>query len=395
MATALLLTLISRGPTPVRAGRPLPKLAERDPEIDVLLTAYDGADVVRAAAPRGWIASDAAGAEIARSASAADAAVSRSASGKLTLRGAEVAAPSLVLESVAGEPFTVGKSRYRGKLIFDAGPRGLRAVNRVPLEIYISSVVGSEMYASSTKPAALEAQAIAARTYARFEIEKRGRVPLPDSQEAQAYYGIDRETAATRAAAAATADKVLYYDGELLPSLYHSTCGGGTVDATELLGSPAPRPLRGAPCEFCKKAKLYRWNVAIPGAILDAVSVDLKLGKNLWRLDPRGDEATPWSTIELRGSSGAVTLAARKFRQAVHRAKSQSLLPSPFIQHIAGDGKGGVSVQGRGFGHGVGMCQIGAAEMGARGFTTKEILQQYYPGAFVESTERRGAVAFR
>ena len=134
----------------------------------------------------------------------------------------------------------LGSRPYRGKISVRAGARGLRVVNIVGIEAYLASVVGSEMYASSTPAAALEAQAIAARTYARYEIEKRGRIPLPDNQEAQAYYGIERETAATRAAAAATRHRVLAFDDDLLPAFYHSTCGGRTVDGSDLLGSPAP-----------------------------------------------------------------------------------------------------------------------------------------------------------
>ena len=101
----------------------------------------------------------------------------------------------------------------------------------------------------------------------------------------------------------------------------------------------------------------------------------------------------PPTILGLRSRSpapgGAVKLAARAFRSAVHRARVNAMIPSPFLQEIIGDGKGGITVSGRGFGHGVGMCQMGAAEMARRGQSTEQILRHYYPGS--SWSRRRGS----
>jgi stage II sporulation protein D len=371
------------------------RLPGNDPAIEILLTALEGSTHVHFASEGGWRITNESGDEVARTTSPLPASFGTTTAGKLALRGAEVDARALTIEGLDGAPIKVGKSTYRGKISVRAGARGLRVVNIVGIEAYLASVVGSEMYASSTPAAALEAQAIAARTYARYEIEKRGRIPLPDNQEAQAYYGIERETAATRAAAAATRHRVLAFDDDLLPAFYHSTCGGRTVDGSDLLGSPAPPPLRGVSCGYCSAAKYFRWNVGIGAIALPALAAELKVGNRIVRIEPLGPADDPWASVQVTGTGGAVKLAARAFRSAVHRARVNAMIPSPFLQEIIGDGKGGITVSGRGFGHGVGMCQMGAAEMARRGQSTEQILRHYYPGVQLVSTSRVAEAAVR
>lgn len=369
-------------------------LGPRDPEIDVLLTSQTG-ETVAFSAPGGWVATAADGREVARTTSSGEALVARAGDGTLTLRGAPVGAARFEVAPLQSQAMRIGRGRYRGRATFEASPQGVRIVNRVRLESYLASVVGSEMFASSTKPAALEAQAIAARTYARWEIETRGRSPLPDGTQAQMYLGVERETDATRAAVLATAHQVLVYEHAILPAFYHSTCGGWTVDGSELLGAPAPAPLRGVPCGACDRAKFYRWRVNVAAPLISAAAVEARVGLPISRLEPAGPRQDPWSKIVLIGGSGAVTLPAHRFRTLLLRQKGGVVLPSPFFSNVASDRKAGIVIAGRGFGHGVGMCQMGAAAMAARGSSAEEILGHYYPQARVVSTEDRPFLALR
>ncbi|MBI3817825.1 MAG: SpoIID/LytB domain-containing protein [Planctomycetes bacterium] len=369
-------------------------LEGEDPGIEVLLSALDGNAQVSFACAGGWIARDAGGREIGRTTGNAPSIVALSQIGRLSLRGGDTGSPFFVVEPMSNEPLQIGKYTYRGTAVFRAADRGVRVINRVSLEQYLVSVVGSEMYASSTAPAALEAQAIAARTYARYAIEELGRNPIPDSQEAQAYFGVSRETAATRAAVLATRSQILMFQGAILPAFYHSTCGGQTIDGSALIGAKAPPPLRGGPCGYCEHGKLYRWSVHVNQRTLSSICASFNIGKTCARVEPRGSAEDPWNSILLTGSAGQTVVSSKQLRQHVTKLTPNVNFPSPFVTDVEPD-RDGVIIKGRGFGHGVGLCQIGAAEMGRRGFGAGQILQKYYPGAAVVAGRDGREVAIR
>ncbi|HKE01989.1 MAG TPA: SpoIID/LytB domain-containing protein [Planctomycetota bacterium] len=403
----MLAAVLAIGARRESAAAPRLHLRGEDPVIPVLLTALDGASSVAFRAAGGWRARDDEGRTLAQGGATPH--VLSIASARVALDGSPLPSNDVVLESADGRSIEIGARiapatspktpldasarSYRGALrvavreppASKAATRPasatLRVTNEVPLEAYLASVVGSEMYASSTVAAALEAQAIAARTYARWELSERGRIPLPDSVEAQAYEGAARETAATRAAVAATHGRVLTYGGELLAAFYHATCGGRTIDGSHLLHDTAPPPLRGVECGFCEKAKRYRWSVLVDRATLSRLAAEIRVGSSIRAFEGVGPKEDPWTSVRVTGDAGTVVLPARALRLSMMRS-SPSYLPSPFLTEIASDPKG-VAVRGRGFGHGVGMCQSGAAEMGRRGATAESILAHYYPGAVV------------
>lgn len=374
------------------ASSTAPAIRGADPTVEILLTELDGKPRFTLQCEKGWVASLPGGAEIARSAAGGLEPVVRSPRGTVLLGSFDTNSTEVLLAPAGEAPIAVGKLKYAGTLRVKAAESGLRVTNCVAMERYVASVVGSEMYASSTPSASLEAQAIAARTYARWSIERRGRVPLPDSQEAQAYFGITRETSATRSAALATAGRVLTYDRDLLPAFYHSTCGGRTIDGSYLLGGSAPPPLRGGACGFCEGGKLYRWNSVVSAEALAETAGDLKLGKRIAQLEPAGPNPDPWSSVKLTGDARASTMPMRAFRSALLRTGNAPSLPSPFVDSVQPH-KSGVTISGRGFGHGVGLCQVGAAEMGRRGRTCAQILEHYYPSARVEPADAIPPVA--
>jgi stage II sporulation protein D len=374
-------------------GAPPIALRADNPAIDVLLTALDGATDLSFSAPAGWKIQNDAGATVAETASGAASAIGLSASGQFLVRGGVVEGSRLLVVPHGDGPLKVATNSYRGVLSVARSGRAMRVVNRLSLEDYLCSVVGSEMYASSTALAALEAQAVAARTYARWEIEERQRSPLPDNQEAQAYYGVGRETALTRRAVENTRNRILQYDGEILPAFYHSTCGGSTVDGTALLGSEAPPPLRGGPCGYCEQGKLYRWNTTISSKSLAAVCGALGIPGTCRAIDPAGPANDRWSKLKIRSDGGEIATSARAFRNAIMKSVRSASLPSPMLHEVVATNEG-IRITGRGFGHGVGLCQIGAAEMARQGFDRAAILNRYYPGA-VERDAEPGALARR
>jgi len=122
---------------------------------------------------------------------------------------------------------------YRGDLQLRPEGSGLLAVNLIPLETYLPSVVGSEMPAA-WPAAALQAQAVAARTYALSQRRPEAAFDLRATVASQAYIGVEAETESTRAAVAATRPMVLRFGGALIQAVFHSSSGGSTENSGEI-----------------------------------------------------------------------------------------------------------------------------------------------------------------
>ena len=140
----------------------------------------------------------------------------------------------------AGGDLQLGERRYRGQLQILASGSGLRAINHLPLEQYLASVVGSEMPASWPQ-AALRAQAVAARTYVLRQRKPGGLFDVTATTASQVYRGVEAETASTREAVAATRAQVLLFEGSLVEAVFHSSSGGvSTENSGEIWNQQLP-----------------------------------------------------------------------------------------------------------------------------------------------------------
>ena len=142
----------------------------------------------------------------------------------------------LTLSPASGATLTLGHA-YRGKLVISLVNGKLRAVNVVPLQQYLDSVVPAEM-PSSWKPDALEAQAVASRSYALAGRKPGGAYDV--SVSGQSYFGVSTETAPGNAAVDATNGQVLMYGDKVATTVYSSSTGGWTQSATDAWGGEAP-----------------------------------------------------------------------------------------------------------------------------------------------------------
>ncbi len=270
----------------------------------------------------------------------------------------------------------VGDRNYRGSLRALLNDEGkLLLVNEVPMEAYIAGVLGAEMPLDYPR-AALEAQAVAARTYALFEIRQAeidGRAELFhvfDDTRSQVYSGTLRETEKARAVVAATRGAALLSGGRLFCAYFHSTCGGSTEPAHLFFDVPQMSPLSGRPCDYCQGGKWRRWEATIAKSDLcqrlgvkdvSKLNVAEKApGIHALRIEAGGRS---WNGLEFRLLAGAERLPSTAFEV---------------------EDKGANYVfRGTGFGHGVGMCQVGCKGMAELGFEATELLKFYYPGAEV------------
>ena len=139
----------------------------------------------------------------------------------------------------AGELLSLGAKSYRGRIEIASTGAGLQAVNIVALDSYVQGVVPGEM-PSSWAAAALEAQAVAARSYAVASIVKGKVWDLYPDGRSQQYLGAAAETPQTTAAVKATARRVLLYGGKVATAFYSSSSGGQTTSALDAFGLNLP-----------------------------------------------------------------------------------------------------------------------------------------------------------
>lgn len=247
--------------------------------------------------------------------------------------------------------------RWRGRLVVEPAGRALRVLNELDVEEYLRGVVPLEM-PHHWPAAALEAQAIAARTYALARALDTA-VPFLDKGVAdQVYGGVEVERPATDSAVAATAGRVLLWNGRPFVSYFHSTCGGHTDAPPDALGRDGP-PRHGVPDTYCAASPYYApWEATVRGTVRPV------------RIAPGGR----MSMVEWDGRR----MTGNEFRLAVGPTRLRS------VRAVVEDGGAGrTRLVGRGWGHGAGLCQWGARGRAEAGASAEAILLHYYPGATI------------
>ncbi len=146
--------------------------------------------------------------------------------------------PPLTFSAAAGSSLTLGRA-YRGKLVVDVVNGKLQAVDILPLEQYLYSVVASEM-PSSWLLDALEAQAVASRSFAVASRRPGGPFDVYPDSRSQAYLGVSAETPESIAAVDATAGEVLMYGSKVATTVFSSSTGGWTQSSADAWGGARP-----------------------------------------------------------------------------------------------------------------------------------------------------------
>ena len=290
----------------------------------------------------------------------------------------------------------VGSTSYRGNVVFhpDRGD-GMLAVNHVNLESYLAGVLACELGAR-WHVRTYQAQAIAARTYALYEMAAAGRRPyhLRDDQSSQVYRGFSAETDKSWRAVRSTRGIVLAAGAEgqeeIFRAHYSSCCGGSANSVYVLYGPPVTSgPLAGGrSCDECSRCPRYRWP---PVTVAKGV-----IHRALLRQYPQLAELRAVKTVEVveevKGRPVWVDVVGLGGRKARIRADDLrlSLLRDGDASaqrlysmncRIRDAGRTIVFEQGSGFGHGVGLCQWGAQGKAEQGAAPQQILADYYPTA--------------
>lgn len=278
-----------------------------------------------------------------------------------------------------------GKNKYQGELQLLTSPHSETCdlVNELPMEAYLRTLLSKEM--NGTWPIeALKAQAVAARTYAYDRLGDRPQVVNPkklyhlESSEKDQVSGTFFDvTEKTFKASKETEGEILVGpSGKVAPAFFHSKCGGKTLRPDQVWGG-VEEGYRSVNCTFCSKTGMKDWQTKIRNSKLTHM-IDLALKRYYAdQVSPGEVKLMPDSleNSELRLYVGDRLHIIKK--SYLRNSVGRELLPSN--NFIMKSRNGSFAVEGTGYGHGVGLCQLGALELAKRGYDYRQILSFYFP----------------
>lgn len=326
----------------------------------------------------------------------------RSGTLKLSPKKEQVQYGSLTADSVWIIPgdsskLSVGGKEYRGKILVVNNGKNLTVVNVLPVEDYLKGVVPHEIgKLDESMFEALKVQAVAARTYAYRHFNSRASqgFDVYATVQDQVYNGSSGESPLTNAAIDSTKGIVLTYDEKLIEAYYHSTCGGYT-EGVETWGlSPVPylrsqNDMKNADSAWCTGPHSAWKKVYSEKELVTMFKRNFKEARAEGKSNFGGIQQIEIKSkfpggrvneLEVLTDKGIFTVRGDRTRW-LFKEGSKILSSSKF--DIERNGKVWV-IDGSGFGHGIGMCQMGTRERAKAGQRFDEILLAYYPGTVLQ-----------
>ena len=304
---------------------------------------------------------------------------------------------------------------YRGEVLVIT-PRGgrLSAINVTDMESYLLGVVPREMgKRPATEIEALKAQAVAARTYAIGNMGGHNDQGFDFYATVldQVYGGTADEDSIVTRAVMETRGEIITYEGQPIFAYYASTCGGTTAAIEESWPSRAPLPYLRSRSDripgtdddyYCRSSNRFNWKTEwTRDQLLNVLATTL-------RAHTRGAVTNVRSVSDVKvisaGPSGRVTvdlkaddrtyrLRADSVRWTLRPTATGGILNSSKISaiNVVRDGDGNVehlTIEGGGWGHAIGMCQVGAMARARAGQSFRQILTAYYTGVNIQTLYR-------
>ena len=267
---------------------------------------------------------------------------------------------------------------YPGAIDVVGAPEGLAVVNQLPLEEYLVGAVKAE--AGDKMPIEmLKAQAIVARTYAAYHrrLNAAKLYHLVAGTANQQYAGRVTADSPAWTAVRETEGQVLFWEGDLFPAFYHTDSGGHTEDPRVVFAAnnmPALKPVR---VEFPSLSPHHAWSLDV--GLSDLAAALRRGGVSVGTITAlrvlERSVSLRVSRIAVQGTRGMATLRGNEFRRLVGYDTLKSTLFAVSVDHAS------ARFVGRGYGHGVGLDQWSAKTMAEQGYTARQIVQYYYPGA--------------
>jgi len=265
----------------------------------------------------------------------------------------------------------VGKKLFRGDVEIFAVNGKLTVVNDLFIEDYVRGVINKEAIPSWPLEAK-KTQAVLARTFAVYQKMFNPRSKLYDLAPSvldQVYGGLNKEDVSSNKAVDQTKGEVITTGNHPAKIFFHSTCGGSTASAKEVWGKEMSH-LQPKKCPYCGKSSLYRWKRALPASVI---------AKKLKNAGYKVRRARKMKVVKgkLRIKNvvvDGVSIPVNKFRAAVGFSTVWS---NDFTVRKSGSKQ---VFEGKGAGHGVGVCQWGMAGLATKGKKYETILKYYLKG---------------
>jgi stage II sporulation protein D len=316
--------------------------------------------------------------------------------------------PLIVRSAAPGELLTYDGKHYRGEIRILPTDSGMLVINRLAVESYLRGVVPLEI--GDRKPgeeAAVQAQTVAARSYTYIHMAQAGgrAFDMYATVQDQVYGGADAEKPISDGAVAYTRDMVVRYGGKIINTPYHSTCGGSTAAVEEVWWREPSQPylravsdrIPGTDSYYCDPSPRFTWTTTFQHddlkATLEKYLIQYASGGPAGSVGAitgiRVEGRTPSdrvSAITIQTTRGNYLVRGNDIRFVLRSPGATILNSTYFTAESATDSNGEVSsltLRGRGYGHGIGMCQWGAIGRARAGQDYRTILATYYPGTTV------------
>lgn len=284
-----------------------------------------------------------------------------------------------MLDTVRGE-LLIGYTRYKGNIEVWHDAKGIYLITEMPIEDYVAGVVEAEL-SDGWEIEAMKAQAVIARTYAIYQkLKNNAKIfHLTSTVSHQLFKGSNSEIKVSLAVRS-TEGEILTFEDKTIEAFYHSTCGGKTESSEEVFGKNLPylKPVKSE----CNISPYLIWSRDIPIS-----EIELALGITQIK-DVKIKSYTSTGRVReilvINNELAESVVLATNFRKMLGWKK----LPSTnFTVRLQGNS---VVFEGRGYGHGVGLCQWGALEMAKKGKKYREIISYYYPQTTIRLYGNKG-----
>ena len=294
-------------------------------------------------------------------------------------------------------------ARYRGILEVSGG-KALSIVNELPLEDYVKGVIPIEVPAAF-QPEAQKALAIAIRTYALKSLDrhKSSGFNVCGSIHCQGFAGASKDADWVDKLIDDTRGQILVYKDQPIYAVYSSDCGGTTQNNDDAGFGPAQPYLRSVAdranvqlptsnfqlptaeeSDYCKDCPFHAWTKTFKVEELDKA-----FSKNVGKFESTEfaeyDSSGRVKTVLVKGEDNEYRITGSKFRELF----GESVIKSSLMTLTVND-DGDYVIEGKGFGHGVGLCAFGANGMAKSGSKCEDILKHYYTGAEIKAIQDCG-----
>lgn len=298
------------------------------------------------------------------------------------------------------EILEINGKKFRGVLkIFERNSE-VKVVNQISLEDYVKGVMTREMPVGNGTEnyEALKAFSICVRTYALNKlIEKKDLFDIyPDTRD-QVYGGAEGETDYTNRIVDETKNQILTYDDKPAKVFYHSTCGGFTEDVKNVFGNqsiPYLISVEDGADHYCKISPRYEWvenysqetfiDRLFKSNYLDNKNYSLVGVEILSRFESGRVNELKINLLDENNNEKIISLFGNSMRSVIRTSDNKSILRSNYF-NVSLDDNNNVIIDGKGSGHGVGMCQWGAIGQSKQNTNYINILNHYFPGTKIQN----------